>query len=172
MLPRSNHRRRFPFFITIFFTSPKPTVHSRLSVLDSFFRQLTASLNHLQDKPSNPIPSSTMSDNNKNAPSTLQSYVDSATGAVQSAIGSLTGNTGDRAQGEVRKDAAQTEHNASQAAVKVPGATVSSDGGVAKDDPNRSQGSWNQTVGSAKEAVGGLVGSDVCLLPSPLVSVP
>jgi uncharacterized protein YjbJ (UPF0337 family) len=34
-----------------------------------------------------------MSDKNT---STLQSYVDSATGAVQSAIGSLTGNTSDQ----------------------------------------------------------------------------
>ncbi|PNY28256.1 Uncharacterized protein TCAP_01842 [Tolypocladium capitatum] len=100
-----------------------------------------------------------MADNEKNAPSTLQSYVDSATGAVQSAIGSLTGSTGDKAQGEVRKDDAQTD-DASHAAVKVPGATVSTDGGIAKDDSNRSKGSWNQTVGSAKEAVGGLIGSN------------
>ena len=115
------------------------------------------------------IHASTMSDNNKNAPSTLQSYVDSATGAVQSAIGSLTGNTGDKAQGEVRKDTAQAEHDASHAALKVPGATVSADGGVAKDDANRSEGSWNQTVGSAKEAIGGLIGNEVHLHPpSPL----
>ena len=38
-----------------------------------------------------------MSDNKNTAPpSTLQSYVDSATGAVQSALGSLTGNTADQ----------------------------------------------------------------------------
>jgi len=34
-----------------------------------------------------------MSDKNT---STLQSYVDSASGAIQSAIGSLTGSTGDK----------------------------------------------------------------------------
>jgi hypothetical protein len=37
-----------------------------------------------------------MSDKNAAPPSTLQSYVDSATGAVQSALGSLTGNTADQ----------------------------------------------------------------------------
>lgn len=35
-----------------------------------------------------------MSDSNQ--PSTLQSYVDSATGAIQSALGSLTGSTADK----------------------------------------------------------------------------
>lgn len=99
----------------------------------------------------------------KQAPSTLQSYVDSATGAIQSAVGSLTGNTGDQAKGDVKKEAAKTEHDASQAAVKVPGATVSSDGGASKDHPDRNAGSWNQTVGSAKETVGNLVGSEVSI---------
>jgi len=33
---------------------------------------------------------------NKDATSTPQSYLDQATGAVQSAIGSLTGNTADK----------------------------------------------------------------------------
>ncbi|KAK8930302.1 hypothetical protein H634G_01156 [Metarhizium anisopliae BRIP 53293] len=94
------------------------------------------------------------------APSTLQSYVDSATGAVQSALGSLTGNTADQAKGDSKKDDAKVEHEASQASVKVPGATVSSDGGVSKDHPDRAAGNWNQTVGSAKEAVGGFVGSE------------
>jgi hypothetical protein len=37
-----------------------------------------------------------MSSNNKDQTSTLQSYVDSATGAVQSALGSLTGSTADK----------------------------------------------------------------------------
>ncbi|KZZ99023.1 hypothetical protein AAL_02574 [Moelleriella libera RCEF 2490] len=97
----------------------------------------------------------------KQATSTLQSYVDSATGAVQSAIGSITGNTGDKIQGDVKQDAAKAEHKASHTAVKVPGATISSDGGASKDDPDRAAGSWNQTVGSAKETVGGLIGSEV-----------
>jgi hypothetical protein len=37
-----------------------------------------------------------MSSNNKDQTSTLQSYVDSATGAAQSALGSLTGSTADK----------------------------------------------------------------------------
>lgn len=36
-----------------------------------------------------------MSDNNKNT-STLQSYVDTATGYAQNVLGSITGNTGDQ----------------------------------------------------------------------------
>ncbi|EAT81965.2 hypothetical protein SNOG_10571 [Parastagonospora nodorum SN15] len=47
-----------------------------------------------------------MSSNNKDQTSTLQSYVDSATGAVQSALGSLTGSTADQVQGENKKDVA------------------------------------------------------------------
>lgn len=37
-----------------------------------------------------------MSTNNKDQTSTLSSYVDQATGAVQSALGSLTGSTTDK----------------------------------------------------------------------------
>ncbi len=37
-----------------------------------------------------------MSDQNKDQTSTLQSYIDQATGAVQSALGSLTGSTADK----------------------------------------------------------------------------
>jgi uncharacterized protein YjbJ (UPF0337 family) len=103
-----------------------------------------------------------MSDNSNNKPSTLQSYIDSATGAVQNAVGSLTGNSGDQAKGELRQDKAQTEYDASQAAVKLPGGTISSTGAFAKDDPNRTEGSWNQTVGAAKESLGGLIGNEVC----------
>lgn len=100
-----------------------------------------------------------MSDKNT---STLQSYIDSASGAVQSALGSLTGSTVDQNAGEAKKDKAQLEHDASQATVKVGNLSASSSGAVTKDDPNRTEGSWNQTVGSAKEAVGGLIGSEVC----------
>lgn len=100
--------------------------------------------------------------NQQQTPSTLQSYVNSASGAVQSAIGSLTGNTGQQAEGEVAKDQAKTEHEQSQAGIKAAGVSVSSDGGVAKDSADRSDGSWNQTIGSAKEAVGGLLGHEVC----------
>jgi len=97
-----------------------------------------------------------MSDKNT---STLQSYIDGATGAVQSAIGSLTGNASDQNAGEAKKDKAQFENDASHATAKVGNLTASSSGAITKDDPNRTQGSWNQTVGSAKEAVGGLIGS-------------
>lgn len=93
--------------------------------------------------------------------STLKSYVDSAIGVGQSALGSLTGNAGDQAQGEAKKDEAQKEWDASHATAKLPGATISGSGAVTKDDPSRAEGSWNQTLGSAKEALGGLVGSQV-----------
>lgn len=36
-----------------------------------------------------------MSANDNNNPSTLKSYVDSATGAVQNVLGSVVGSTGD-----------------------------------------------------------------------------
>jgi len=98
-----------------------------------------------------------MSANNNT--STLKSYVDSATGAVQNAAGSLFGSTGDEAQGKAKQQKAEAEHDASHAAVKVPGGTISSTG-VAKDDPDRSAGSWNQTAGSAKEFLGGVVGNE------------
>lgn len=104
----------------------------------------------------------------KQAPSTLQSYVDSASGAIQSAIGSLTGNTGDQVKGDTKQEAAKVEHSASQAHAKLGGTTVTADGGISQDHADRSAGSWNQTIGSAKEAVGGLIGNDV----SYLVSIP
>ncbi|SMQ46168.1 unnamed protein product [Zymoseptoria tritici ST99CH_1A5] len=91
--------------------------------------------------------------------STLQSYVDSATGAVQSAIGSLTGNTSDQARGEQKKDVAQTKEELSHAGANIGGHSISASG-VAKNDPNRSEGNWNQTVGSGKEFVGGALGLD------------
>lgn len=99
-----------------------------------------------------------MSDKNT---STLQSYIDGATGAVQSAIGSLTGNTSQEGQGSAKKDKAQLENDASHATAKIGNFTASSSGAVTQDDPNRTEGSWNQIIGSAKEAVGGFVGSEV-----------
>ncbi|KAK4131158.1 hypothetical protein BT67DRAFT_388853 [Trichocladium antarcticum] len=89
-----------------------------------------------------------MSANNNNT-STLKSYVDSATGAVQNL-----------AQGKVKQQKAEAEYDASHATVKLPGATASSAGAVTRDDPDRTAGSWNQTMGSAKEFVGGVVGSE------------
>ncbi|KAM0198284.1 hypothetical protein ACHAPA_010125 [Fusarium lateritium] len=93
-------------------------------------------------------------------PSTLKSIVDSTTGAVQNAIGSITGNTSDQAAGDLKKQKAEAEHDASHATAKIPGATLSGSGAAARDDPNRTEGSWNQTAGSAKETVGGLIGNE------------
>lgn len=110
--------------------------------------------------------------------STLKSYVDSATGAVQNLVGNLTGSTGDevstlqashlytlvltplQAQGKAKQNKADAEYDASHAAIKLPGATASSTGAVTRDDPDRTAGSWNQTAGSAKEFVGGALGSE------------
>ncbi|KAF3357908.1 hypothetical protein VDGD_08633 [Verticillium dahliae] len=91
--------------------------------------------------------------------STLKSYLDSATGAAQNLVGSITGNTVDQNKGEAKQQKADAEYSASHATAKLPGFSASSSGAVTKDDPDRAAGSWNQTVGSAKEAVGGLVGS-------------
>ena len=99
-----------------------------------------------------------MSDNNNT--STLKSYVDSAVGAAQNALGNLTGSTGDQAEGQARQNKGQAEHDASHATLKGPGFTATPHG-VAKDDPDRASGSWNQTAGSAKETVGGLIGNEV-----------
>jgi uncharacterized protein YjbJ (UPF0337 family) len=117
-----------------------------------------------------------MSSNNKDQTSTLQGYVDQATGAVQSALGSLTGSTADKVrltpsylqnphthllqvQGENKKDVASAEKDLSHATAKAGPFSVSSSGGVAKDDPDRTAGAWNQNVGAAKEALGGFVGA-------------
>jgi uncharacterized protein YjbJ (UPF0337 family) len=107
--------------------------------------------------------------NNKDATSTPQSYLDQATGAVQSALGSLTGSTVDKvsfrslpssAQGESRKDTAAAEHDLSHSAAKAGPFSVTPSGGVAKDNSDRTEGSWNQNVGAAKEALGGFVGAE------------
>ncbi len=98
--------------------------------------------------------------------STLQSYIDSASGAVQSALGSLTGSNADQQQGEAKKDKAQLENDASHATAKVGPYSASGSGAITKDDPNRQEGSWNQTIGSGKEFVGGLVGAEVSPYPN------
>jgi len=99
-----------------------------------------------------------MSDNTPQA-STLQSYVDKATGAAQSALGSLVGNPTDQAEGDQRKAKADLEHDASHAGANLGPVSVSASG-VAVNDPNRQQGSWNQTVGAGKEFIGNLVGAE------------
>ncbi|UPX17255.1 uncharacterized protein EKO05_0007621 [Ascochyta rabiei] len=98
--------------------------------------------------------------NNKDQTSSAQSYLDQAAGAVQSALGSLTGSTADKAQGENRKTQAAAEKDLSHATAKAGPFTATASGGVAKDDPNRSAGSWNQNVGALKESVGGFVGAE------------
>lgn len=115
-----------------------------------------------------------MSDKNT---STLQSYVDSATGAAQSALGSLIGSNADKvsmltcphstthkanssqSQGEQKKAEGEAKHDASHAGATVGNYSVSASG-VTENDPDRSAGNWNQTVGSSKEALGGLLGAE------------
>merc|ERR1712025_356981 len=114
-----------------------------------------------QSSPTTPFSTTstfTMADSNQ--PSTLQSYVESATGKVQSALGNVTGNTGDQAKGDLREEKAQSEYDASHATAKLPGATVSGSGAAVTDDKDRTDGSWNQTAGSAKETLGGLMGNE------------
>jgi uncharacterized protein YjbJ (UPF0337 family) len=109
-----------------------------------------------------------MSDKNT---STLQSYIDSASGAVQTVLGNITGSNADKNAGEIKQDKAALENDASHATVKVPGFSASSSGAITKDDPNRQEGAWNQTIGSGKEFVGGIVGAEVSF-PSPFVLSP
>ena len=114
---------------------------------------------------------------NKDTTSTLQSYVDSATGAVQSALGSLTGNPADKVrtpslpslytptntpqrEADTKRTVADAEHDLSHSAAKAGPFTATPSGGVAKDDSDRTAGSWNQTVGAGKEALGGMLGAD------------
>ncbi|KAF2725828.1 hypothetical protein K431DRAFT_53522 [Polychaeton citri CBS 116435] len=95
-----------------------------------------------------------MSDQNT---STLQSTIDKATGAAQSAFGSLTGNTTDQKAGEEKKTEAEAKDTLSHAGGNIGGVSVSSSG-VAPNDPDRQAGSWNQTIGSGKEMVGNALG--------------
>ncbi|KAL8666759.1 MAG: hypothetical protein Q9202_001297 [Teloschistes flavicans] len=98
-----------------------------------------------------------MSDSNS---STAKSYLDSAVAQGQSALGSLTGSTGDKAEASLRKDQAAAEKEASHTVGKAGPLNFSPSGGISTDDPNRSEGSWNQTVGSAKESLGGFIGAE------------
>ncbi|GAB7350331.1 hypothetical protein MBLNU459_g0963t1 [Dothideomycetes sp. NU459] len=91
--------------------------------------------------------------------STLQSYIDKASGTAQSALGSLIGSSADKSQGEQKKTEAEVKNDISHAGGNVGGYSVSASG-VAKNDPNRSEGSWNQTVGAGKETIGGLLGAE------------
>ena len=64
--------------------------------------------------------------------STLQSYVDSATGAVQSGIAAITGSAGDQAKANESKSKAGDEKQLSHAAAKAGPFTLSSSGAPAK----------------------------------------
>ncbi|EAW09953.1 CsbD family protein [Aspergillus clavatus NRRL 1] len=99
-----------------------------------------------------------MSDNNS---STLNSYINQATGLAQRAVGSLTGNASTQAQGEATQNQGQAQHAASHETAKL--GPVSADphtGAAAKDNSNRTAGAWDQTIGSAKESVGNLIGNE------------
>ncbi|KAF3010030.1 hypothetical protein E8E13_011472 [Curvularia kusanoi] len=95
----------------------------------------------------------------KDQTSTGQSYLDQAAGAVQSALGSLTGSTADKAQGENRKLEAAAEKDLSHTTAKAGPFTTTASGGIAQDSPDRSAGAWNQNVGALKESVGGFLGA-------------
>ncbi|KAK8125513.1 uncharacterized protein PG998_001272 [Apiospora kogelbergensis] len=94
-----------------------------------------------------------------NNASTGNSYLEKATGYAQSALGTVTGSSADKAQAEVKKDNAELEHDASKASVKVPGGAITSSG-IAKDNEDQMTGNMKQTGGSAKEFIGNLTGSE------------
>ncbi|KAE8364030.1 hypothetical protein BDV27DRAFT_129139 [Aspergillus caelatus] len=99
-----------------------------------------------------------MSDNGS---STLKSYVDSAAGMVQSAVGSVTGNSANKAEGDASQQKAAAEHDASHTTAKLgPFSADPNTGATAKDREQRSTGAWDQTVGSAKESLGNLIGNE------------
>jgi len=101
-----------------------------------------------------------MSGSGNSQPSTLKSYTDSGIAAVQSVVGSLTGNPIDQRQAEDRKAHAELEHNASHVAAKAGPLNLSSSGAVAVDNKNRRDGKADQILGSGKEFVGNTIGSD------------
>jgi len=98
--------------------------------------------------------------NNNTSTSTVQSLMDSATGAAKSLYGSVVGSDEHQNEGDIQQQKGQVENDASHATGKLGPVTVSGAGGVATDSKDRTDGSWNQTIGSTKEAVGGLVGSE------------
>lgn len=64
-------------------------------------------------------------------------------------------------QGELNKEQAKAQDEASHTTAKLGPVTADPNtGAVAHDDPNRSTGSWDQTVGSTKEAVGNMIGNE------------
>ncbi|OKL63568.1 hypothetical protein UA08_01692 [Talaromyces atroroseus] len=102
-----------------------------------------------------------MSSNGASGSSTFQSYVDSAVGAAQSAVASVTGNSADQKQADNTKAQAQNEYQGSHTTAKLGPLTADPNSGAAvTDNEDRTSGSWNQTVGAAKESIGNFVGNE------------
>ncbi|KAF2014977.1 hypothetical protein BU24DRAFT_423896 [Aaosphaeria arxii CBS 175.79] len=97
---------------------------------------------------------------NNNPTSTLQSVQDQVSGALQSAVGSITGNPADKREAEAKKATASAEHDLSSSVARAGPFSATPSGGIAKDDPQRTEGSWNQTVGAGKEALGNFIGAE------------
>ncbi|KAI4098875.1 MAG: hypothetical protein L6R37_006268 [Teloschistes peruensis] len=89
-----------------------------------------------------------MSDSNS---STAKSYIDSTIAQGQSALGSLTGNTGDKVEASARKDQAADEKENSHTIGKAGPLNFSPSGGVSTDDPSRSEGGFMGAEGLKKE---------------------
>lgn len=120
-----------------------------------------------------------MSDGNS---STLGSYLNSATGAAQRAVGSLTGDSSTQVlsplhltsphphkphtnkpqnKGEAAQAKAASQDENSHTTAKLGPVTADPNtGATAADNTQRSTGSWDQTVGSAKESLGNLIGNE------------
>lgn len=101
-----------------------------------------------------------MSSSNQDNTSTLQSYADSAMGAIHSGIASITGSAGDQANADQAKAKAEAEKDLSHSAAKAGPFTISSSGAPAKDNSDRTEGQYDQTMGSVKEALGNLTGNE------------
>lgn len=116
-----------------------------------------------------------MADNNS---STLKSYVDSATGLAQRAVGTVTGSSTTQVrvfpypnsrtkankkqtEGQTTQDQSKSEHAASHDTAKLGHVTADPQtGATAQDNSFRNTGSWDQTIGSAKESVGNFIGNE------------
>ncbi|KAA8902606.1 hypothetical protein FN846DRAFT_955376 [Sphaerosporella brunnea] len=97
--------------------------------------------------------------NNNQQPSTLKSYMDSATATVQNAVGSLTGNPVDKQAAAEKHISAENEREASHAGASLGPLNVSASG-VTVDNEDRTQGKKDQFIGSGKEFVGNALGND------------
>ncbi|EEA27241.1 hypothetical protein TMatcc_004476 [Talaromyces marneffei ATCC 18224] len=102
-----------------------------------------------------------MSSNDAPGSSTIQSYVDSAVGAAQNVLSSITGNPADQAEAKALKSKAEQENQNSHTTARLGPFTADPNTGAAvSDNQDRTSGSWNQTVGAAKESFGNLIGNE------------